>query len=170
VGLKSPACTQAKQAIEVLTDKACGVALEDVPATLSKIKTARADCEKLVGKLCAELGKDSETCKMVTDRTQMFPATRCTEMLGNYDQVLGSLKQMEERKKGGGMGHPGGPPPGHPPMKSPDGSVPGGPRPGGATPGAALPVKPQPRVVTQPAPKQPAPPPAPKPATPPASP
>ena len=135
-GDKSSACTQAKDVAELLPDGACNAALADVPATLAKVKAARSDCTKLVTKLCTDLGKDTGTCKMVTERTESFPTDRCKEMLGNYDKVLGQLKAMEER------GGPGASPHGAGPGAGPHGAgmprMPGGPpgSPAGVPPGA----------------------------------
>ncbi len=133
-GAKSSACSQAKQAVELLPEAACGTALEDIPATLEKVKAARADCDKLVSKLCNDLGKETGTCKMVTERTESFPADRCTEMLKSYDKVLSQLKTMEER---GGPGVPHGGPPGGPHGAPPPGAPHGGPTPHIVRPGGA---------------------------------
>ena len=123
-GDKSSACTQAKEVSELLPESACNAALADVPATLTKVKDARKECTKLVGKLCTDLGKETATCKMVTERTESFPTDRCKEMLGNYDKVLGQLKVMEERggpAAPGGPGGPGGPHGGNPHGAGPHG-------------------------------------------------
>jgi len=119
-GDTSAACMQAKGAIELLTPSACDVALNNVPATLSKLKAARASCDKLVTKLCADLPPGSQMCAMVKDKTPSFPAQRCDEMLTHYDEVIGQLKQMEQQQGGmmGGPGGPGGPGPG---MSAPPG-------------------------------------------------
>lgn len=112
-GDKTAACVDAKSAAAMLPDSACGAALADVPATLAKVKAARADCTTLVGKLCGDLGPESDLCKLVRERTEAFPPSQCSEMLSNYDSVIGGLKQMQQQRMGGmGMGHPGGPPPG----------------------------------------------------------
>lgn len=113
----SAACAQAKAATELLTPSTCEVALAAVPATLAKIKAARVPCDTLVGKLCAELPPGSQTCAMVREKTPSFPTERCTEMLAHYDEVLQSLKQMDQQA-GAQMNGPGGP--GHP-MGAPGG-------------------------------------------------
>jgi len=116
-------CAQAKTAAEVMPPGACGAALEDVPATLTQLKKAREVCDTLAGKLCDDLGKESETCKLVQSKTQQMPPANCRSMQENYSAVLGQLKMMEQQ--GGMMGgaRPGGPggmrpmppsPPGHP--------------------------------------------------------
>lgn len=129
-GAKSAACAQAKGAAKLLPTAACGAALQDVPGTLQKVKAARADCDKLVTKLCKDIGED--TCKMVTERTGSFPPERCTGMLKNYDQVLSQLKRMEKQ---GGMGGPhGGPPRARPASGRQSIAPPGGPRPAAQPP------------------------------------
>ncbi|HZO17140.1 MAG TPA: thioredoxin domain-containing protein, partial [Polyangiaceae bacterium] len=96
-GAQSEACGQAKSASDLLGPEACNKALAEVPATLEKLKTARGACDQLVQKLCADLGPQTETCKMVKERTPQFPPGRCKEMLDGYDKVIGELKQMEKR-------------------------------------------------------------------------
>jgi hypothetical protein len=96
-GAQSAACAQAQGAGDLLPTAACDAALADVPATLAKVKAARAVCDTLVTKLCGELGKEAATCKMVQERTVSFPPDRCKEMLANYDQVIAQLRMMEQR-------------------------------------------------------------------------
>lgn len=160
-GDKSSACTQAKEAADLLPDGACSAALADVPATLAKVQAARADCNKLVSKLCTDLGKETGTCKMVTERTETFPSDRCKEMLGNYDKVLGQLKAMEERGGGPGANPHGAGPHGAGMPRSPGGPAgmpPGAIRLGGASnaPGTATPGGTAPKAPAAPAPAAPA--------------
>jgi hypothetical protein len=93
-----------------------------MPETLAKIKAARASCDKLVTKLCADLPPGSKTCAMVKERTPSFPSERCDQMLSSYDKVIAELKQMDQQG-GSPMGAPGGM---RPPGAMP-GAMPGGP-------------------------------------------
>lgn len=113
-GKASAACQQAKGAAELLTPSACEAALSAVPQTLTKLKAARASCDKLVSKLCTDLPPGSSTCEMVKERTPSFPAKRCDEMLQNYDKVIEELKSIDQQ--GGMQGGPQGMPPGAPGM------------------------------------------------------
>ena len=97
VGEENEACGQAKAAAGLLPEGACGSALADLPATVEKAKAARSTCDQLVEKACADLGKETETCKLVAAKTASFPASQCKQMLENYDKVLGELKQMEKQ-------------------------------------------------------------------------
>ncbi len=129
-GAESAACMQAKAATDLLTPSTCEVALRAMPATMERLRVARASCDNLVGKLCGDLQPGSATCAMVKERTQSFPAERCKEMLEHYDEVLGQLKQIEAQQ--GMMGMPAGPGPGMAPHGAgPHGHVP----PGAAPPG-----------------------------------
>jgi hypothetical protein len=83
-----------------------------MPATLAKVKAARASCDSLVSKLCKDLPPGSAACDLVKEKTPSFPAARCGEMLQHYDEVLGSLRQIDQQG-GPGMGAPG---MGRPPM------------------------------------------------------
>ncbi len=114
-GQESAPCQQAQMAVDLLTPSGCQAALDAVPATLAKIKAARSSCETLVKKLCADLTPESPACAMVKERTPSFPPKRCDEMLGQYDAVLGELRQLEAQ---GGL-----------PIGSPQGAAPGTPMP-----------------------------------------
>lgn len=97
VGAQSEGCGQARAAAGVLPPSACNDAMANLPATLTKLKAARSSCDELMTKACNDLGKDTETCKMVEEKTPQFPAERCKQMLEQYDQVIKELKQMEAR-------------------------------------------------------------------------
>jgi hypothetical protein len=99
-GKESAACMQAHNAAELLTPSTCQAGLQAMPATLTRIKAARASCDKLVSKLCGDLEPGSQTCQMVKERTPSFPPQRCDEMMKHYDEVIGQLKQMDAQ---GGM-------------------------------------------------------------------
>lgn len=118
---ESAACVGANAAAGMLPKAACNVALADVPATLDKIKAARASCDELVKKLCTDLGEQSTGCQLVTAKTPSIPPEGCEEMLGKYDEVLAQLKQIGQGAPG--MRRPGGPPPG---MRRPSGPPPAG--------------------------------------------
>jgi hypothetical protein len=112
-GKASASCQQAKGAAELMMPSTCQAGLEAMPATLARLKAARASCDSLVSKLCADLAPGSSTCEMVKERTPSFPAKRCDEMLKNYDKVIEELRSIEQQ--GGMQGGPGMPPPGMPP-------------------------------------------------------
>jgi protein-disulfide isomerase len=95
-GETSEGCAKAKEAASVLPGSACTTAKADLESTVAKLKTARASCDTLIEKLCADLGDKTQTCAMVREKTPSFPADRCNEMLGNYDAALAELRQMEE--------------------------------------------------------------------------
>ena len=114
-GEQSAACQQAKGATGLLTPTTCEVALEAVPATLAKVKAERVPCDTLTTKLCKELPPGSQTCDMIKEKTPLFPADRCKEMLKNFDQVLAEVKQLDQnpmpmgmpgQAPGAGHGHP----------------------------------------------------------------
>jgi hypothetical protein len=127
-GEQSASCQQAKGATELLVPSTCEAALGTMPATLAKLKAARASCDKLVSKLCADLSPGSKTCDMVKERTPSFPHERCDQMLQSYDKVIAELKQMDQQQGGIQMGGPGGPQMGGPggPQRMPPGGMPPG--------------------------------------------
>ena len=125
VGEQSASCQEAKAATSVLSSPACEAAISTLPEALAKIKTARATCDKLMSKLCADLPPGSKTCDMVKERTPSFPSERCNQMMQNYDKVIAELKQMDQQQGSGGptMGAPGGMRPGMPHVAMPQPSA-----------------------------------------------
>jgi hypothetical protein len=135
-GEQSAACQQAKGASELLTSATCEAALAGVPATLAKVKAARASCDNLVAKLCKDLPKDSSACSMVKERTPSLPPDRCKGMLEQYDQVLAQLKMLDAQGGGPQMGRPPGAPPGAMHQGAPPGAMHQGAPPGAMPQGA----------------------------------
>jgi protein-disulfide isomerase len=95
-GDTSEGCAKAKDAASVLSGAACAAARVDVEETVRRLKAARASCDRLVEKLCGDLGDKSETCAMVREKVPGFPADRCQQMLDGYGDVIGELREMEE--------------------------------------------------------------------------
>jgi protein-disulfide isomerase len=98
-GDKSSACQSLKSAAELFPPNACTVALKNVGYATKKIDEQRKKCTELTTKLCKDIGKDTETCEMVTKQTKNFPPERCEMMLKRYDQVLKDLKRREAMNK-----------------------------------------------------------------------
>ena len=96
-GETAAACQQAKSGAMLMPPSACQAALADMPATMAKVKAARSACEELVKKLCADIGPDTDSCKLVSEKTPSFPPERCQQMMQNYDKVLGELQAMEKK-------------------------------------------------------------------------
>jgi protein-disulfide isomerase len=98
-GEQSQSCSSVRATAELLSDKACEVALADIDVSIEKLAGKRAKCDDLIEKLCKELGEDSQTCQMVTEQTKQFPPERCEMMLDRFDEVLADLKAREEMNK-----------------------------------------------------------------------
>jgi hypothetical protein len=96
-GAQSLACQQAKGASSLLTTSACDAAFAAVPGTLAKVKAQRVPCDTLVSRLCKDLPPESQTCGMIKERTPLFPPEKCKEMLGNYEQVLNEVRQIDQQ-------------------------------------------------------------------------
>jgi protein-disulfide isomerase len=96
-GAESETCEQATSASALLPAGACTQAMTDLAGTLERAKSARSSCDTLVEKLCADLGAETETCKMVRAKTPGMPSKQCGEMLKSYDRVLDELQQMEKQ-------------------------------------------------------------------------
>jgi protein-disulfide isomerase len=98
-GETSQTCQQVKNTAELLSPTACRAVNRDADYAVKKLAEKRKDCDTLVSRLCAELGKTTDTCKMVETQTKTFPPERCSSMLSRYNDVLRELKRMEEAKK-----------------------------------------------------------------------
>jgi protein-disulfide isomerase len=94
-GETSGTCTSAKATLEFLAPAACTAALKDFAVTSKALKDARAKCDELVEALCTGVGKQTETCKMVQEKTKEFPPDRCDMMLKQKDRVIEDLKKQE---------------------------------------------------------------------------
>lgn len=60
-----------------------------------KIKGQASKCDELVEKLCAGVGKETDTCKMVAGKTKEFPPEQCMGMLEHVDEIVSDLKKQE---------------------------------------------------------------------------
>lgn len=103
-GAKSAVCQQAQGAVELLPSSSCEDALSVMPATLAKMKAARATCDTLAAKLCRDLPPGSRGCEIVKEQTPAFPTKRCDDLNEHYSEVLAELQRMDTN------GGPGGPP------------------------------------------------------------
>lgn len=106
-GQEALACYEARAAANLLPPAACETALGEVPATMAKVAKGREVCNQVVTRLCNDLGPETPTCGVVREKTELFPAERCQEMLDNYDQVIGELRMFEQQMAPGGAPPPG---------------------------------------------------------------
>src|SRR5262245_31203666 len=86
---------QQEPAAESATESTSPGALAD--SSGSKLERADSPCDELLTRLCADLGPDTQTCKMVKERTPEFPVARCRKLLDSYDEVVAELKQIEKQ-------------------------------------------------------------------------
>ncbi len=98
-GKETLTCGNAQTTLELLSDAACAVGLEDFAITQEKLKGRGKKCDELVDKLCEGLGRETETCKMVTEKTKEFPPEQCAAMLAGFDDVLKELKAEEAKNQ-----------------------------------------------------------------------
>lgn len=98
-GDQTGTCASINSVLKLLSPRACKAGLSDVEYSRSRIADSNKSCTELMTRLCKELGEETETCKMVRTKTPEFGAERCTKMLGDFDTVLGQLKQMEQSNK-----------------------------------------------------------------------
>lgn len=95
-GDKSSTCSALKLTTDLLSDAACAAALKDFAHTEKQLKSQSAKCDELVEKLCAGVGKETDTCKMVAEKTKEFPSEQCVGMLGQVDEIVAELRKQEQ--------------------------------------------------------------------------
>lgn len=99
IGPETPTCKSVKTATDLMPLKACKAGMADMEFSKKKIGELRKKCDELMNKLCADLGKETETCKMVQTETPKFTPERCEMMLRQYKTVLDDLKRQEDANK-----------------------------------------------------------------------
>jgi protein-disulfide isomerase len=99
VGPETATCRSIKATTELMPIPACKAGMADMEFSKKKIAEQRKKCDELMNKLCADLGKETETCKMVQTETPKFAPERCEMMLRQYKAVLDDLKRQEEANK-----------------------------------------------------------------------
>ena len=98
-GDQTSTCAAAKELTGVIPPAACTAANADMAFTTKAIADMRKSCDELAAKLCKDIGEETDSCKLVKEKTPSFPPDRCKQMLGQYDQVLGSLKAEEAKNQ-----------------------------------------------------------------------
>ncbi len=98
-GEQSGTCTQMTGIKDLLSPGMCKAGVKDIDVTVAAGKALRAVCDELVQKICAEVGAETESCKMVTEQTQQFPVEQCQKMLPQLEQIVQSLKSREAANK-----------------------------------------------------------------------
>ncbi len=98
-GAQSATCAAMKEATGIMPPAACKAASADMAFTVKALAEMRKSCDELATKLCADLGEETESCKLVKEKTPSFPPDRCKSMMGQYDKVLAELKAQEAKNK-----------------------------------------------------------------------
>jgi protein-disulfide isomerase len=98
-GAESPTCNSAKEMTDLMPAAACAAAIADFGGTQAKLEQRRKACDELVGKLCKDLGPETETCDMVKTQSKNIPPEQCTKMMSQYAELLADLKKRESRNQ-----------------------------------------------------------------------
>ncbi len=96
VGEDSPTCESVRTTLELLSDSACSAGLQDFEATKAKLKKQGKKCDELVAKLCAGVGEDTDSCRMVKEKSKAFPPAQCAAMMAQVDDIVRELQQQEK--------------------------------------------------------------------------
>ena len=98
-GEKTSACQSVRETAKLLPVAACSAAINEVDYSLAKLDEAGAVCDDLWDKLCADIGEETDTCKMIRERAGEFDPKDCEGMLAEYDQVVEEVRSIEARNK-----------------------------------------------------------------------
>jgi protein-disulfide isomerase len=92
-------CRTIGTAVTIMGANACRAALHDVDAALQTLHQLRGACDELQVRLCADIGEDTESCRLVREQTPNFSADRCVAMLEQYADVLADLRALEAQNE-----------------------------------------------------------------------
>jgi protein-disulfide isomerase len=92
-------CQSIKMATDLMPPRACEAGLDDLEFSYGRLAELKKQCAELGDKLCADLGEDTETCKMVRSKVPDLPPDQCQGMLGQYPKVLADLQKQEAANK-----------------------------------------------------------------------
>ncbi len=98
-GAESQTCAAANTAIPLLAEDACRAGVTQFASTKTKLKARSGKCDELIEALCSKLGKETETCKMVTEQTRLFQSERCVGMLEHVDEIVADLQKQAEAER-----------------------------------------------------------------------
>lgn len=92
-------CQSIEMATDLLPAKACEAGLADLDYSYGRITALKQKCTDLGDKLCADLGEETQTCKMVQSKVPDLAPQQCQGMLDQYAQVLADLQKQEAANK-----------------------------------------------------------------------
>jgi len=98
-GPTSQTCANIKSVTGLMPAEACDAGLNDLDYSYGRIAELAKKCKELEDKLCADIGEDTKTCKMVRSKVPGMPPEQCTSMMTQYPKVLADLKKQEEANK-----------------------------------------------------------------------
>jgi protein-disulfide isomerase len=94
-GPSSTLCTATSMVAEFLPAAACRAALTDLPATRDRLRELRGPCDDLVGRACAALGPQSQSCAVMRTQAPEMSPDKCRDLLAHFDDVLEQLRCFE---------------------------------------------------------------------------
>lgn len=78
---------------------ACKEGLKDLNFSFSRLEELKKKCADLGDRLCADIGEDTETCKMVRSKLPQMGPDQCQGMITQYPKVLADLQRQEAANK-----------------------------------------------------------------------
>jgi len=98
-GAESSTCAEARSIVGLLAPAACEASLKDFALTEQRFQSQRAKCDELATTLCAGVGADTDSCRLVKQKTPSFPPAQCEAMLAQSAVLIEDLKEQELRNQ-----------------------------------------------------------------------
>jgi protein-disulfide isomerase len=95
-GTDSATCQSVKTATELMPPEACSAGMKNLEYSVKKLAVANKACDELAEKLCSAVGRESQSCRLVTSETKKFGPEKCKMMAEHLPEVIAELKSMED--------------------------------------------------------------------------
>jgi len=92
-------CQAVNMATDLMPAKACEAGLADIEFSYNRFVEMKKQCTDLGDRLCADLGEDTQTCKMVRSKVPELAPAQCKGMVAEYAKVLADLQKQEAANK-----------------------------------------------------------------------
>jgi protein-disulfide isomerase len=83
----------------LMPPEACAAGMKNIEFSTKKMAAASQACDELVQKLCAAVGPETQSCKLVGSETKKFGPEKCKMMMQHLPEVTAELKSMEDANK-----------------------------------------------------------------------
>jgi protein-disulfide isomerase len=95
LGVRSEACASSVAVVALLPQRACAAALDEFAATTGRIADLRKACQSVADHVCAEVGKDSESCRAIVQNLPEIPPGHCLSLARDEPRLIAALRERE---------------------------------------------------------------------------